>query len=231
MPASARVEGPLEQLQQGRTAAASASFPQLLYYFSKRLADVVAASLLLILFSPILLGAALAIWLDSGMPILYRCQRLGRYGQPITVLKFRTMRNGAHKHLEELLSVDEERRMEYILNKKLKDDPRITRIGSFLRRTSIDELPQLVNVLAGEMSLIGPRPYFADELRGREEAVELLSVRPGITGLWQVNGRSDRTFEDRMRLELSYIRRRGFVLDAKIAALTFGAVVSGRGAY
>lgn len=232
MPESARVEGPLlEQLQQGRTATASASFAQLLYYFSKRLADIGIASLLLILLSPILLGAALATWLDSGLPILYRCQRLGRYGQPITVLKFRTMRNGAHKHLEELLSVDEERRMEYVLNKKLKDDPRITRIGSFLRRTSIDELPQLVNVLAGEMSLIGPRPYFADELRGRPEAVEILSVRPGITGLWQVNGRSDRTFDDRLRLELSYIRRRGFVLDAKIAVLTFGAVASGKGAY
>lgn len=221
----------MEQLQQGRTAAASASLPQLLYYFFKRLGDITAASLLLIILSPVLLGVALAIWLDSGLPILYRCQRLGRYGKPITVLKFRTMRDGAHKHLEELLSVDEERRMEYVLNKKLKDDPRITRTGSFLRRTSIDELPQLINVLAGEMSLIGPRPYFPDELRGRAEAVEIVSVRPGITGLWQVNGRSDRTFEDRMGLELRYIRARGFILDAKIAVRTVGAVISGRGAY
>jgi lipopolysaccharide/colanic/teichoic acid biosynthesis glycosyltransferase len=221
----------LEQLQQRRTAAASASFPQLLYYFTKRLADIGVSASLLVLLSPILFGVALAIWLDSGLPILFRCQRVGRYGQPITVLKFRTMRDGAHRHLEELLSVDEERRLEFGVSRKLKDDPRRTRIGSFLRRTSIDELPQLVNVLAGEMSLIGPRPYFADELRGRPEALEILSVRPGITGLWQVNGRSDRTFEDRMRLELKYVRTRGFLLDAKIAVRTVGAVASGRGAY
>ncbi len=221
----------MEQTTQRQAAVATASFSRLLYYFSKRLADIVGATVLLILLSPVMVAIGVAIWLDSGIPIIYRCQRLGRYGEEITVLKFRSMRNGSHHHLEELLTVDEERRMEYEANRKLRNDPRRTRIGTFLRRTSLDELPQLINVLAGQMSLIGPRPYFADELLGRPEATELLSVRPGITGLWQVNGRSDRTFEERLALETRYVRDRGFVLDFRIAARTIGAVVSGKGAY
>jgi undecaprenyl-phosphate galactose phosphotransferase len=121
--------------------------------------------------------------------------------------------------------------MEYEASRKLRDDPRRTRVGMFLRRSSLDELPQLANVLVGQMSLIGPRPYFADELLGRPEAGDLLSVRPGITGLWQVNGRSDRTFEERVALEARYVAERGFGLDISIAARTIGAVISGRGAY
>jgi lipopolysaccharide/colanic/teichoic acid biosynthesis glycosyltransferase len=221
----------LEQITQRNVATASVPLTVLTYYFFKRLTDIVGAAVLLVVLSPVMLGVALAIWLDSGLPIVYRCQRAGRYGRPITVLKFRTMRDGSHHHLEELLSVDEERRLQFGLNRKLRDDPRRTRVGAFLRRSSLDELPQLVNVLAGEMSLIGPRPYFPDELRGRPEAVELLSVRPGITGLWQVNGRSERSFEERIELELSYVRQRGFLLDTKIALRTVGAVVTARGAY
>jgi lipopolysaccharide/colanic/teichoic acid biosynthesis glycosyltransferase len=220
----------LEQITQ-RKAAASVPLSVLVYYFVKRLTDIVGAGLLLVILSPVMLSVALAIWLDSGLPIVYRCQRLGRYGRPITVLKFRTMRDGSHHHLEEVLSVDEERRLQFGLNRKLREDPRRTRVGGFLRRSSLDELPQLVNVLAGEMSLVGPRPYFPDELRGRREAVELLSVRPGITGLWQVNGRSERSFEERIELELSYVRRRGMALDVGILLRTVGAVVTGRGAY
>ena len=221
----------MEQTTQRQAAVADASISRLLYYFSKRLIDIGGSLTLLILLSPVMVIIGLTIWLDSGFPIIYRCQRLGRYGEPITVLKFRTMRKGSHGGLEELLSVDEERRMEYEINRKLRDDPRRTRSGSFLRRTSLDELPQLVNVLVGQMSLIGPRPYFADELLGRPEAPELLSVRPGITGLWQVNGRSDRTFEERVALESRYVRERCVSLDLSIAARTIGAVISGKGAY
>ena len=141
------------------------------------------------------------------------------------------MRDGSHGHLEELLTNDEERRLQYDLTRKLREDPRRTRTGVFLRRASLDELPQLANVLFGQMSLIGPRPYFVDELRGRPEATEVLSVRPGITGLWQVKGRSDLSFEERLVLETDYVQRRGFGLDASIAARTLGAVISGRGAY
>ena len=220
----------MEQITRSRPAEAP-SLSRSLYYFGKRLFDVGMAALLLVVLSPAMLLIALATLADSGLPIIYESRRLGRYGQPITVLKFRTMRDGSHRHLAELLTANEERQLEYNVNRKLRHDPRRTRVGTFLRQTSLDELPQLWNVLKGEMSLIGPRPYFPDELLGRPESVALLSVRPGITGLWQVNGRSDRTFQDRLRLELMYVRERGVVLDFKIFVLTFKAVITRRGAY
>jgi lipopolysaccharide/colanic/teichoic acid biosynthesis glycosyltransferase len=197
----------------------------------RRAGDIVLAALLLAVLAPALLLIAVAIWLDSGLPIIYRCRRLGRSGELITVLKFRTMRDGSHHHLQDLLSTDEMRALEYTLSRKLRGDPRRTRVGTFLRKTSLDELPQLVNVLRGEMSLIGPRPYFPDELLDRPEAAEILSVRPGITGLWQVNGRSDRTFEERIGFDLDYVRGRGASLDVRILAATIVAVFTGRGAY
>ena len=201
------------------------------YLATKRTIDLIGSATLLVALSPIFLIIATAIVIDGGLPIIYRCQRLGRNGRPIEVLKFRTMHNGSHHHLEELLTADEERRLEYGINRKLRHDPRRTRFGTFLRRYSLDELPQLWNVLIGEMSFIGPRPYMPDELRGRPEANTLLSVRPGITGLWQVNGRSDRTFEERVAMEVDYVQREGFRLDASIVLRTFGAVLSGKGAY
>ena len=207
------------------------SFAEWVYGVVQRPFDIAASSILLVALVPALLLIAVVIWADSGLPLIYRSERLGRHRRPITVLKFRTMRDGSHRHLTELLTLSDERRMEYQASRKLKNDPRRTRVGSFLRRTSLDELPQLWNVLRGEMSLIGPRPCVADELEGRPEAAAILSVRPGITGLWQVNGRSDVTFEDRMRLDVTYIGNRGFALDAKILLRTISAVVTGRGAY
>jgi exopolysaccharide production protein ExoY len=211
--------------------AAQRSRPIDVYGVGRRLFDVVAATLLLLILSPLLLAIALGVWLDSGLPIIYRLERLGRYGEPITVLKFRTMRHGSHHHLQELLSADEARALEYSINRKLRNDPRRTRLGAFLRRASLDELPQLLNVLSGQMSLIGPRPYFAHELSGRPEAAEILGLRPGITGLWQVNGRSERTFEERLAFDLEYARDQGLELDLRIIVGTIVAVVSGRGAY
>jgi lipopolysaccharide/colanic/teichoic acid biosynthesis glycosyltransferase len=193
--------------------------------------DVIGSLILVIVLSPVFLAIAVAIALDSGIPIIYRCERLGRHGRRITVLKFRTMRNGSHHHLADLLSADEMRALEYGQNRKLRNDPRRTRVGSFLRRSSLDELPQLLNVLVGDMSLIGPRPYFADELLQRPEAAEILGVRPGITGLWQTNGRSDRTFEERVAYDVRYVRDAGIRVDARIATRTLSAVFSGRGAY
>jgi lipopolysaccharide/colanic/teichoic acid biosynthesis glycosyltransferase len=223
----------LEQTSQhvGARAIRAASIGQLAYWFTKRLTDIVGSALLLVILSPVFLLIAAAIWLDSGLPIIYRCQRIGRYGLPITVLKFRTMRDGSHHHLEELLTVDEERRLEYGVSRKLRQDPRRTRVGVFLRRTSLDELPQLVNVLIGDMSLVGPRPYFPGEMGGRAESGTILSVRPGITGLWQVSGRSDRTFDERLAMDVDYVLRRGFGADFRIMARTLSAVISGRGAY
>ena len=223
----------MEQISQLRAdaTARSATLRQLLYWFAKRLFDIIGSIILLVILSPVFLAIAVAIWLDSGLPIVYRCHRMGRYGRPIVVLKFRTMRDGSHHHLEELLTVDEELRLEYGERRKLRDDPRRTRIGAILRRLSLDELPQFVNVLAGEMSLIGPRPYIPGELADRAEADIILRLRPGMTGLWQVNGRSDRTFDERVALDVEYSRRRGFLMDLSILVRTVGAVVSGRGAY
>jgi exopolysaccharide production protein ExoY len=202
-----------------------------IYDISKRLIDILGSTLGLVLLSPVLAAIAAVIWIDSGFPIIYECQRLGRGGRQMTVFKFRTMYDGSHHHLEELLSVDEERRLIYETNRKLRDDPRRTRVGAILRRTSLDELPQLWNVLKGDMSLVGPRPYMVDELDGVPEASDLLSVHPGITGLWQVSGRSDLTFEQRVALEIEYIRRRSIAFDLQMIARTVGAVLSGRGAY
>ena len=223
----------MEQTSQHASAAAVRSATQraLPYWFVKRLVDIAGSALLLVVLSPVLLVTALAIAIDSGAPIIYRCQRIGRHGRPITVLKFRTMRDGSHHHLEEMLTADEELRLEYGARRKLRDDPRRTRVGGFLRRSSLDELPQLLNVLTGEMSLVGPRPYMPGELADRSEADAILRVRPGITGLWQVNGRSDRTFEERVALDVDYVTHRGFRLDASIVLRTFTAVISGRGAY
>ena len=221
----------MEEVSEPLATERPAPLVSSVYPAIKRTIDMVGAATLLVALSPVLLVIAVAIVIDGGLPIIYRCQRLGRHGGPIEVLKFRTMHNGSHYHLEELLTADEERRLEYGISRKLRHDPRRTRFGTFLRRYSLDELPQLWNVLIGEMSSIGPRPYMPDELRGRPEATTLLSVRPGITGLWQVNGRSDRTFEERVALEVDYVRREGFRLDASIALRTLGAVVSGRGAY
>jgi lipopolysaccharide/colanic/teichoic acid biosynthesis glycosyltransferase len=221
----------LSQLTERRTAAASATFGGLFYEITKRTADLIGSAMALILLSPLMLAVAAVIWTDSGLPIIYRCERLGTGGRRMTVYKFRTMYDGSHHHLEELLSADDERRLMYEANRKLPDDPRRTRVGAILRRTSIDELPQLWNVLRGDMSLVGPRPYLPDELMGASQAPELLSVRPGMTGLWQVSGRSDLLFEQRVELEIDYVRRRSWPLDLSIIGRTFGAVVNGRGAY
>ncbi len=148
----------------------AASTRSLLYVFTKRLIDIGLSAVGLVVLSPVFLVIGLAIALDSGMPILYRCQRIGRRGRPITVLKFRTMRDGSHHHLEEMLTADEELRLEYNVARKLREDPRRTRVGTFLRHTSLDELPQLLNVFVGEMSLVGPRPYFPGELNGQSDA-------------------------------------------------------------
>jgi lipopolysaccharide/colanic/teichoic acid biosynthesis glycosyltransferase len=221
----------LEQVSDTRALATASPLSRSGYELVKRLFDFIGATALTIVFSPVMLAIAVAIWVDSGVPIIYRSQRLGRHGRPIIVLKFRTMRDGSHHHLSELLTADEELQLEYNVNRKLRRDPRRTRVGAFLRHTSLDELPQLWNVVRGEMSLVGPRPYFPHELLGRPESLELLAIRPGLTGLWQVNGRSNRTFEERVSLEVRYVRRRSLTLDLKILVLTIRAVFSGRGAY
>ncbi len=201
------------------------------YGIAKRTVDVFGGLLLLLLLLPLLALVSIVIVVDSGLPIFYRCERVGRGGRAIRVMKFRTMRNGSHHELAGLLDADKERQIEYELRRKLRNDPRRTRVGAFLRRSSIDELPQLLNVVRGTMSLVGPRPYLLHELEGLPEAAELVSVRPGLTGLWQVSGRADLSFEERVALEVRYVRSRGVRLDLVIGFRTIRAVIGGQGAY
>jgi exopolysaccharide biosynthesis polyprenyl glycosylphosphotransferase len=189
----------------------------------KRIVDVVVAGLALVVASPLLLAIALVIRLREGPPILFRQVRVGLHGRRFEVLKFRTMTVDAEARYAELVEKSDPRAF------KLADDPRITPLGRFLRRTSLDELPQLWNVLKGEMSLVGPRPAPPREV----EAYDLwhrrrLSMKPGITGLWQVTARRSEVFDDRASLDLNYIDRWSLWLDMKILARTIPAAFEGR---
>jgi exopolysaccharide biosynthesis polyprenyl glycosylphosphotransferase len=193
----------------------------------KRTVDIVASAAALVLLSPVLAAAAIGV-LSTGRPVLYRQERVGRHGGVFTLLKFRTMVNGAHEMREGLSERNEASGPLF----KIHDDPRTTRVGRFLRRWSIDELPQLINVLRGDMSLVGPRPPLPDEVRRYQDwHFDRLEVRPGITGLWQVSGRASLTFDDYVRLDLYYIENWSVAHDLFILAKTLPAVVKGRGSY
>ncbi len=194
----------------------------------KRSFDVLGAGLVILITSPLLLATAIAIKLHDGGPILYRQIRAGRDGLPFSCYKFRSMVNGADQIVE---TVQSHHGDDHILF-KAKDDPRITRPGRFIRRYSIDELPQLFNVVQGSMSLVGPRPPLPTEVaRYTEDVHRRLAVRPGMTGLWQVSGRSDLSWEDTVRLDLYYVDNWSIVRDLAILVRTFRAVLSSRGAY
>jgi lipopolysaccharide/colanic/teichoic acid biosynthesis glycosyltransferase len=200
------------------------------YTFFKRIFDLVFSMVAVVVFSPLLLVVSICIVAEDGFPVLYRPTRVGYLGKPIVVYKFRSMKNNADR-LEETLTP--EQLEEYKRNYKLEQDPRITKVGAFLRKTSMDELPQLFNIISGKLSLVGPRPVLQEEteLYGDEREL-LLSCKPGLTGLWQAKGRSNVTYEDgaRQALELKYVRERGFLLDLKILVWTVGAVVRMDGA-
>lgn len=204
-----------------------------------RLLDFFGAAALLIVLSPLLLVVAVLIKLDSPGPVVFWQRRLGRNLEPFKVAKFRTMSHGAdadadaHRtYVEELIREEDEGEdgpPKPML--KLHRDPRVTRVGHFLRRTSLDELPQIWNVLRGEMSLVGPRPpiqYEVDNYPAR--AFRRFAVRPGITGLWQVRGRSLTTFAEMIELDIEYVETRSFVLNVKILLLTVPTVLHGKGA-
>jgi lipopolysaccharide/colanic/teichoic acid biosynthesis glycosyltransferase len=199
-----------------------------LYEFSKRVLDVSLALVALILASPIFILVAIAVRCSSRGCILFRQTRVGRYGRPFTCLKFRTMIMDAHR----MLADDPELGARFVVAYKLPTDPRVTRLGRILRNLSLDELPQLWNVLRGEMSLVGPRPALAEELRRMygPAASQVISVRPGLTGLWQVSGRCATSYEERVLLDLSYVERRSLFLDLRIIARTPIAVLTMRGA-
>jgi exopolysaccharide biosynthesis polyprenyl glycosylphosphotransferase len=190
--------------------------------------DRTAAAILLLFLLPLFLVVGLAIKLGDGGPMLFQQTRIGKDGEAFTVYKFRTMIVDAEQRLAELTSQNDGSGLLF----KMRKDPRVTRVGGFLRRYSLDEMPQLINVLIGEMSLVGPRPALRDEtdqygfhMRRR------LRVKPGITGLWQVSGRSDLAWDEAVRLDLRYVENWSFVLDLQILWKTWAAVAHGSGAY
>jgi len=198
----------------------------------KRIFDIVSAIILLLLLFPILLLLALAIRLEGG-PALYRHTRVGRNHKPFGCLKYRTMVSDADQRLAEHLAASPFAAMEWSARRKLTCDPRITRLGALLRRTSLDELPQLLNVLRGQMSLIGPRPVVQEELDqhyGPAGRIAYSATRPGITGLWQISGRSGTSYSERVALDITYVKNWSLFLDMKILVLTVPAVLSRRGA-
>ncbi len=198
----------------------------------KWLLDVIGAVTGIFLFLPLYLLLSLLIYLDSPGPILFSHRRVGRGGREFPCYKFRTMVPNAHAELQKYLANHPECLQEWEDNYKLKDDPRITRLGRFLRKTSLDELPQFLNVLKGEMSLVGPRPIVREEVVKYGQYIEdFYLVKPGITGLWQVSGRNDIAYEDRVRMDSWYVRNWSVWLDLVILLKTLRYVLMGKGAY
>lgn len=207
------------------------TFNEITYSFLKRTVDITASAAALLLLSPVFLVTSLAIRKDSDGPAMFTQKRIGKDGKLFEIYKFRTMVPDADKKLFEMLEKDEKAKEEYKLNKKLKHDPRITKVGNFLRKTSIDELPQLINVLKGDMSLVGPRPYLPREIKDMGEYYDtIIESKPGITGLWQVSGRSNTTFEQRLEFDKEYTENKGFLYDMGLLTKTVGVVVKKNGA-
>jgi Undecaprenyl-phosphate galactose phosphotransferase WbaP len=224
---------PVQTIQQSTTQTVGlerdrkAVFP-----IAKRALDILGAGIGLVLLSPFFLIVALMVRADGG-PAFFAHQRVGRGGKLFGCLKFRSMVVDSQARLEALLANDPAARAEWEATRKLKNDPRITRIGRFLRSTSLDELPQLINVLLGEMSLVGPRPVQEAEIDRYygASAAHYMAVRPGITGLWQVSGRSETSYESRVALDVSYVSRPSLLADISILLRTPVAVLSRRGAH
>ncbi len=200
--------------------------------FSKRCFDLTFAVSVLLILLPLFGIVAAGVKLNGGGPIFFRHQRVGRDGHLFGCLKFRTMRQDSQAALEAHLARDPAARQEWLETRKLKNDPRVTAVGVFLRKTSLDELPQLLNILAGHMSVVGPRPIVPDEIAlYGTEAGHYLAVRPGLTGAWQVSGRSDTSYAERVRLDSDYVKNWTFANDLSIVARTVPAVFMSRGSY
>lgn len=197
----------------------------------KRVFDILGAILLGLVFSPFVVAIVLVLRREGGQ-VIYRHRRIGRDGKAFECLKFRSMVPHADRALRDLLESDPELKAEWVRDHKLRTDPRVTRLGRFLRRTSLDELPQIWNVIRGEMSLVGPRPVVREELirYGRYQPF-YLAAKPGITGLWQVTGRNDTDYKRRVALDAYYVRNQNIVLDIMILLKTTRVVLGGGGAY
>ncbi|QCX34860.1 sugar transferase [Caloramator sp. E03] len=213
----------------GKIESAVINQPSQLYFFIKRILDIILSFVGIILCLPIFLVISIAIIIDSPGNPFFSHKRLGLNGKIIKVYKFRSMYKNAEEMLKKLTP---EQKKEFEENFKLKDDPRITKVGAFLRKTSLDELPQLFNILIGNMTIVGPRPIVEKELEKYGiYAEKFLSAKPGLTGLWQVSGRSDTTYEERVMLDMEYIDNRSILNDIIIIFKTILVVFKKSGAY
>jgi len=199
----------------------------------KRLFDIVFSVFVLIAWAPLFVLISLAIRLSSSGKVIYSHERIGRGAKPFRCYKFRTMYKDAESRLQELLDKNTELSEEWRLNRKLKNDPRVTPIGKFLRKTSLDELPQFWNVLKGELSTVGPRPVVREEVTHYlgEKAEKILSIRPGLTGIWQVSGRNDTSYQMRMCLDEKYVDEHSLFLDLWLILKTIPKMIFSKGAY
>lgn len=212
-------------------AKENATSPRRLSNIPKRMMDIVIAFTAGLFLLPVLLPIAIVVRLSDGGPILFRHKRVGRDGKEFMLYKFRSMVPDAAERLEKLLQTDEAARAEWKATRKLENDPRITSFGNFLRKSSLDELPQILNILNGQMSVVGPRPITRGESEKYGEYFEdYCSVRPGLTGLWQVSGRSETTYETRVQLDVEYVAVNNVFLDFKILLMTIPAVLRRAGA-
>ena len=194
--------------------------------------EKIIAALILVFLVPLMIISALLIKMYDGGPVLFKHRRIGRGGSSFYCLKFRTMTTDADARLAELLARDEAARREWACEHKLRNDPRVTPIGRFMRRSSLDELPQLLNVIRGEMRLVGPRPIVEGEIpRYGRRFAHYCAVKPGLTGLWQVSGRNDVEYRRRVALDYLYVKRRSVALDMWILIATIPAVIQSRGSY
>ena len=202
-----------------------------IFFFIKRCIDIILSLLGLIILSPVFLLIAILIKKEDHGNVFYKHKRIGHMNKDIYIYKFRSMTNKYKTFDEFYQTLSDEQKQEWDENFKLENDPRITKIGNFLRKTSLDELPQIINILKGDLSVIGPRPVVNDEIEkyGNQKA-KFLSVKPGLTGYWAANGRSATTYEDRIKLELYYIDHCSLLLDIKIFFKTILSVLKKEGA-
>lgn len=224
-----RINGDGTMAAEGGTIALPVSkrYHRHAYHVVKRLFDVVAASVALLVLFPLFVVISILVAITSGLPVLFKQQRVGFRGKPFYIYKFRTMVRNAEQILKERPDLLEE----YKRNFKIENDPRISKVGNFLRKSSLDELPQLINVIKGDMSLVGPRPIVIPELVKYGDHQDMyMAMRPGCTGLWQCGGRSATTYEERVALDMEYFQRAGLRFDLYIIFRTIVAILTARGA-
>lgn len=206
-----------------------ASFAQA---FSWRLFDIVTAAAILIVTLPFLVCLAVVLYVTDPGPLFFVHKRVGKRGRAFGCIKFRTMKVNGDEILREHLAISHVARREWAETRKLRNDPRVTRIGILVRKLSLDEFPQLINVLRGEMSIVGPRPIVDSEVARYGRYFEhYCSIRPGLTGLWQISGRSDTTYNERVRLDVQYVASKSLLLDTWLVVKTVPAVLFARGSY